>query len=59
MSALVDLTAFQLIGLFKRMGALTPCTYLTRVRLRARTEHMRRGLRSPRLYRAYGRRCLR
>ena len=43
MSALVDLTPFQLIGLFKRMGGLTPHTYLTQIRLRAARELLRRG----------------
>ena len=44
MSALVDLTPFQLIGLFKRMGGLTPHSYLTQVRLQAACEHLRAGL---------------
>jgi AraC-like DNA-binding protein len=44
MSGLVGLTPFQLIGLFKRMGGLTPHAYLTQIRLRAACGHLRRGL---------------
>lgn len=39
----VGLTAFQLIGLFKRSTGLTPHAYLTQVRLRAATELLRAG----------------
>lgn len=44
MGGLVDLTPFQLIGLFKRMTGLTPHAYLTQIRLRAACGHLRLGL---------------
>jgi AraC-like DNA-binding protein len=40
----VDLTPFQLIGLFKRTIGLTPHAYLTQVRLRAAIQAMRGGV---------------
>ncbi len=39
----VGLTAFQLIGLFKRTIGLTPHAYLTQVRLNAACRHLRHG----------------
>jgi AraC-like DNA-binding protein len=39
----VGLTAFQLIGLFKRTVGLTPHAYLTQVRLNAACRHLRHG----------------
>jgi AraC-like DNA-binding protein len=43
MGRLVDLTPFQLIGLFKRTTGLTPHAYLTQVRLKAAIREMRHG----------------
>jgi len=43
MGRIVDLTPFQLIGLFKRTVGLTPHAYLTQVRLKAAIREMRRG----------------
>ena len=43
MGGIVDLTPFQLIGLFKRTVGLTPHAYLTQVRLKAAIREMRRG----------------
>ena len=43
MGRLVDLTPFQLIGLFKRTVGLTPHAYLTQVRLKAAIREMRHG----------------
>jgi AraC-like DNA-binding protein len=43
MGRVVDLTPFQLIGLFKRTVGLTPHAYLTQVRLKAAIREMRRG----------------
>jgi AraC-like DNA-binding protein len=43
MGRLVDLTPFQLIGLFKRTVGLTPHAYLTQVRLRTAIREMRHG----------------
>lgn len=42
-AAAVGLTAFQLIGLFKRTAGLTPHAYLTQVRLGAACRQLRRG----------------
>jgi AraC-like DNA-binding protein len=39
----VGLTAFQLIGLFKRMTALTPHAYLTQIRLGRACQHLKAG----------------
>ncbi len=39
----VELTPFQLIGLFKKATGLTPHAYLTQIRLRAATHEMRAG----------------
>lgn len=39
----VGLTPFQLIGLFKRMVALTPHAYLTQIRLARACHHLKRG----------------
>jgi len=44
MGRIVDLTPFQLIGLFKRTVGLTPHAYLTQVRLKAAIREMRRGV---------------
>ncbi|MDR5809172.1 AraC family transcriptional regulator [Caballeronia sp. LZ019] len=44
LSATVGLTAFQLIGLFKRGLGLTPHMYLTQVRLLNARKHLARGL---------------
>ena len=41
----VDLTPFQLIGLFKRAVGLTPHAYLTQLRLKAAIRELRRGAR--------------
>jgi AraC-like DNA-binding protein len=41
LAASVDLTTFQLIGLFKRTVGLTPHTYLTQVRLGMACRHLR------------------
>ena len=43
MGRLVDLTPFQLIGLFKRAVGLTPHAYLTQIRLKASIREMRHG----------------
>lgn len=43
MGDVVDLTPFQLIGLFKRTVGLTPHAYLTQVRLKAAIREMRNG----------------
>jgi AraC-like DNA-binding protein len=43
MGRMVELTPFQLIGLFKRTTGLTPHAYLTQVRLKAAIREMRRG----------------
>jgi AraC-like DNA-binding protein len=43
MGRLVDLTPFQLIGLFKRTVGLTPHAYLTQVRLKAAIRELRHG----------------
>jgi AraC-like DNA-binding protein len=43
MGAEIDLTTFQLIGLFKRGTGLTPHAYLTQVRLSAAIEYMKSG----------------
>ena len=43
MGRIVDLTPFQLIGLFKRTVGLTPHAYLTQIRLKAAIREMRRG----------------
>jgi AraC-like DNA-binding protein len=43
MGRVIDLTPFQLIGLFKRAVGLTPHAYLTQVRLTAAIREMRRG----------------
>jgi AraC-like DNA-binding protein len=43
MGHIVDLTPFQLIGLFKRAIGLTPHTYLTQVRLKVAIRAMRGG----------------
>lgn len=40
----VGLTAFQLIGLFKRTVGLTPHAWLTQVRLNAACRHLRQGV---------------
>ena len=40
----LGLTAFQLIGLFRRTTGLTPHAYLTQVRLNAACRQLRRGL---------------
>jgi len=40
----VGLTAFQLIGLFRRASGLTPHAYLTQIRLSAACRGLRRGL---------------
>ncbi len=40
----VDLTPFQLIGLFKRMTGLTPHAFLTQVRLNAATSALESGM---------------
>jgi AraC-like DNA-binding protein len=40
----VGLTAFQLIGLFRRATGLTPHAYLTQIRLNAACRGLRRGL---------------
>ncbi|HEX2892341.1 AraC family transcriptional regulator [Vineibacter terrae] len=40
----VDLTEFQLIGLFKRTVGLTPHAYLTQIRLNAACRHLRHGV---------------
>jgi len=39
----VDLSTFQLIGLFKRQSGLTPHAYLTQLRLHAACRSLRRG----------------
>jgi AraC-like DNA-binding protein len=44
MGRAVDLTPFQLIGLFKRTIGLTPHAYLTQVRLKAAMRAMRAGV---------------
>lgn len=44
MARIVDLTPFQLIGLFKRTIGLTPHAYLTQVRLKAAMREMRHGV---------------
>lgn len=43
LAAGVDLTTFQLIGLFKRATGLTPHAYLTQVRLGMACRHLRQG----------------
>ena len=43
MGHVVDLTPFQLIGLFKRTVGLTPHAYLTQVRLTAAIREMGHG----------------
>ncbi len=43
LAAMVGLTTFQLIGLFKRAVGLTPHAYLTQMRLNAACRHLRRG----------------
>jgi len=43
LAAMVGLTIFQLIGLFKRTIGLTPHAYLTQMRLNAACRHLRRG----------------
>lgn len=44
LSSAVDLTSFQVIGLFKRGLGLTPHAYLTQVRLSAACRSLRRGV---------------
>ena len=44
LAAPLELTAFQLIGLFRRSTGLTPHAYLTQVRLGAACRSLRRGL---------------
>lgn len=39
----VDMTSFQLIGLFKRTVGLTPHAYLIRIRLNMACRHLKRG----------------
>ena len=43
LAADVDLTTFQLIGLFKRTVGLTPHAYLTQIRLNMACRHLRRA----------------
>jgi AraC-like DNA-binding protein len=44
LASVVGLTAFQLIGLYKRVVGLTPHAYLTQLRLRAACRHIRAGM---------------
>ncbi len=44
LAAAVDLTVFQLIGLFKRTFGLTPHAYLTQMRMEAARAHLRHGM---------------